>query len=68
MGVNQELAGQGVAFRPTPWGLAKQFYYWEQHGMPLDLPLPEGWRIAHKDEDDNTLVSSQRHERRIRIK
>ena len=41
--------------------LAHQFYYWETEGRELDVPLPKGWRISHRDEEENPSGQNMLH-------
>ena len=53
MGYFTDLVSEGEASRPTPWETAKMFVYWADPEEKVDIPLPQGCALIHKDDQAN---------------
>ena len=53
MSGNKSHAIVGTPYRPTPWEIAHELWYWDDHSDTPDIPLPLEWDLVHKDDPKN---------------
>ena len=50
---NLSQALVGVPYKPSPWEIAHELYYWDDPSEKPDIPLPKEWYLVHKDDEKN---------------